>query len=67
MIRFIHTADWQIGMKASGLGAAAQVVRDAGLESIERLSRPVNKRKFQVVYPVHPMDVLGVYILIPNR
>lgn len=31
MIRFIHTADWQIGMKLRGLGVASQVLRDARL------------------------------------
>ncbi|MCS1407288.1 MAG: putative metallophosphoesterase YhaO [Verrucomicrobia subdivision 3 bacterium] len=35
MIRFIHTADWQIGMKAAGLGSVSQDVRDARLESVQ--------------------------------
>ena len=37
------------------------------VEAHERFSRLVDKKKFQVVYPVLPMDVLGVYIFIPNR
>lgn len=37
MIRFLHTADWQIGMKAGGLGEASQRVRDVRLDSIRRL------------------------------
>jgi len=37
------------------------------VEAHERFSRLVDKKKFQVVYPVLPMDVLGVYILVPNR
>lgn len=37
MIRFIHTADWQIGMKASGIGPAGQRVRDMRLSAIKRL------------------------------
>ncbi len=36
-VRFIHTADWQIGMKAAGLGTAATTVRDARIQSIERI------------------------------
>lgn len=28
MVRFIHTADWQIGMKASHVGEAGTHVRD---------------------------------------
>jgi len=37
------------------------------VEAHERFSRLVDKKKFEVVYPVLPMDVLGVYILVPNR
>jgi hypothetical protein len=37
------------------------------VEAHERFSRLVDKKKFQVVYPVLPMDVLGVYILIPAK
>lgn len=37
------------------------------VEAHERFSRLVEKRKFQVVYPVLPMDVLGAYILIPAK
>lgn len=36
-MRFIHTADWQIGMKAAHVGQAAQRVRDARLETIRRV------------------------------
>ena len=35
------------------------------VKSHHRLSELVEKRRFQVVYPVLPMDVLGVYILLP--
>ncbi len=35
------------------------------VESHERFCELVDKRKFQVVYPVLPMDVLGIYILLP--
>lgn len=49
MIRFIHTADWQMGMKASGLGSASQAVRDARLESIENLVRIANDREAELM------------------
>lgn len=49
MIRFIHTADWQMGMKASGLGSASQSVRDARLDSIERLVRVGNEKEAQLM------------------
>lgn len=36
-VRFIHTADWQIGMKASGIGPVGQQVREARLDTINRV------------------------------
>ena len=32
----------------------------------ERFSALMDKQRFQVVYPVLPMDLLGVYILLPE-
>ena len=49
MIRFIHTADWQIGMKALGVGSASQTVRDARLASIERLVEIANDRSAELM------------------
>ena len=37
------------------------------VEAHERFSRLMDKKKFQVVYPVLPMDVMGIYILLPDR
>jgi superfamily II DNA or RNA helicase len=36
------------------------------VEAHERFSTLVEKKRFGVVYPVLPMDVLGVYILMPS-
>ncbi len=36
-MRFIHTADWRIGMRAEELGAAAAPVRDARLRTAENV------------------------------
>jgi DNA repair exonuclease SbcCD nuclease subunit len=36
-MRFLHTADWQIGMKAAHVGAAAEKVRQARLTAAERV------------------------------
>lgn len=33
---------------------------------VERFSSLMDKQKFQVVYPVLPMDLLGAYILLPE-
>lgn len=35
------------------------------VEAHERFSSLVEKKRFGVVYPVLPMDVLGIYVLIP--
>ena len=32
----------------------------------ERFSALMDRQRFQVVYPVLPMDLLGVYILLPE-
>ena len=37
MVKFIHTADWQIGMKAAHVGAVGQRVRDERLEAARRV------------------------------
>lgn len=49
MIRFLHTADWQIGMKAAGLGAASQRVREARLDSIRRIIAIAKDRSIEVI------------------
>lgn len=36
------------------------------VEAHERFSNLMEKDKFQVVYPVLPMDLLGIYILLPE-
>lgn len=37
MLRFIHTADWQIGMKAAGVGLASKMVREARFASLQTI------------------------------
>src|SRR6185295_16530223 len=36
-MRFVHTADWQIGMAAAHVGAAASRVRQARVDSARRI------------------------------
>lgn len=36
-MRFLHTADWQLGMKAAQVGAAGESVRKERLAAVERL------------------------------
>ena len=49
MFRFVHTADWQIGMMACGLGTAAEKVRTARLESISRILEVAQDRKANAI------------------
>lgn len=36
-MKFLHTADWQLGMKANHVGSASERVRGARIEAVERL------------------------------
>jgi superfamily II DNA or RNA helicase len=36
------------------------------VEAHERFSQFMDQKQFQVVYPVLPMDVLGIYVLLPD-
>jgi len=36
------------------------------VEAHERFSALMYRQRFQVVYPVLPMDLLGIYILLPD-
>jgi len=48
-MRFIHTADWQIGMKAANVPQVADKVRMARLEVIDRIGRLVEEREADFV------------------
>lgn len=37
------------------------------VEAHERFSQFMDTKQFQVVYPVLPMDVLGIYVLLPDQ
>lgn len=43
MVRFIHTADWQIGMKAVHVGAAGERVREARLAAAKQVVQAVRQ------------------------
>jgi superfamily II DNA or RNA helicase len=47
------------------LDAVAEARCQRLVEAHERYSRLLDEREFQVVHPVLPMDVLGVYVLLP--
>lgn len=45
MVKFIHTADWQIGMKAAHVGAVGKRVRSERLESAKRVVELAPRRQ----------------------
>jgi len=47
--------------------AIAEVQSKRLVAAHERFSSLMDKQRFQVVYPVLPMDLLGVYILLPEE
>ena len=54
----------------AGLGAEFDAVAEQQskrlVDAHERFSALMDKQRFQVVYPVLPMDLLGVYIFLPE-
>ena len=52
------------------LGAEFRVIAEQQSKRLvaahERFSALMDKQRFQVVYPVLPMDLLGIYILLPE-
>ncbi len=49
MLSFLHTADWQIGMKARRVARVAEKVRAARLETASRLTRLAVERRVDFV------------------
>jgi DNA repair exonuclease SbcCD nuclease subunit len=49
MVRFVHTSDWQIGMKGGGLGNAADHIRSARIESINNIFDVATEQKADFV------------------
>jgi DNA repair exonuclease SbcCD nuclease subunit len=48
-MRFIHTSDWQLGMKGGGLGAAGDLVSRERLKAIDRLLTLAEERQVDFV------------------
>lgn len=47
-------------------GTVAEQQSKRLVEAHERFSALMDKHRFQVVYPVLPMDLLGIYVLLPE-
>ena len=52
---------------ASQFDAIAEEQSKRLVAAHERFSSLMDKQRFQVVYPVLPMDLLGIYILLPEE
>jgi hypothetical protein len=35
------------------------------VEAHERFCEPIDQRRYQVVYPVLPLDILGIHVVLP--
>jgi superfamily II DNA or RNA helicase len=55
-----------LGSLASEFSAVAEQQSKRLVAAHERFSALMDKQRFQVVYPVLPMDLLGIYILLPE-
>lgn len=49
MVRFLHTSDWQVGMKAAHVGPLAERIRDERIKAIERVLDVAEKEKVDLV------------------
>ncbi len=55
-----------LSLLETGFQAVAEQQSKRLVEAHERFSALMDKQHFQVVYPVLPMDLLGVYIFLPE-
>jgi DNA repair exonuclease SbcCD nuclease subunit len=66
-VRLLHTADWQIGMKAAHLGPAVPRAREARLETARRIAELARAEKADLAilagdtfeHPAVPLDDVG--------
>lgn len=49
MVKFLHTADWQIGMKGGGLGEAGARVAETRIETVDRVLTIAEERAVDFV------------------
>ncbi len=48
-MRFIHTGDWQIGMKAAHVGGAGEVVRKSRLQTLSRILELATEKRIDFI------------------
>lgn len=49
-MKFIHTADWQIGMKAAHIGTSADRVRNERLEAARRVVKVAEENEAEYIF-----------------
>lgn len=49
MVRFLHTADWQLGMKGGSLGKAGEIVRRARIETTRAMISMASEEKVNFI------------------
>ncbi len=63
---FLENELKRLGLLDEDLGELAEEQSKRLVAAHERFSALVGKQRFQVVYPVLPMDLMGTYILLPE-
>jgi hypothetical protein len=64
---FLHNELSQLPVLREDFDKVAEERSRHLVEAHERFSAFMDQKRFQVVYPVLPMDVLGVYVLLPDN
>lgn len=55
-MKFLHTADWQVGMRATQLGEKGERVRHARLESARRVIEEARRESFRQLFATYTCD-----------
>ena len=63
---FLHNERKLIERLDKQFNAVAEERNQHLVEAHERFSRFFRAGRFEVVYPVLPMDILGLYVLLPD-
>jgi superfamily II DNA or RNA helicase len=64
--QFLTDALTDIDKSSVDIDQLAEAQAQKLVESHQRFSKLANNHRFQVVHPVLPMDVLGVYVMLPE-
>jgi hypothetical protein len=54
------------GQQEGGKSWSSRYVRNVA-EARERFSKLMDRKRFRIVHPILPMDIFGLYVLLPDR